>query len=121
MHFHAKFDRFQVCFSRPDFCTKFCGFSIIRNYNTNPVKLDPFAKSDLSCEGSMVLSIILAFMAGGLVGIMGMSMLSYGTRFHLLQENRILRQRLDFLEVEGEKRRFKPVHDPRPHVHSLVN
>ena len=69
----------------------------------------------------MILSIFLAFMAGGMCGILGMSMLSYGTRFHLLQENRILRQRLDFLEVEGEKRRFKPVHDPRPHVHTLVN
>jgi hypothetical protein len=69
----------------------------------------------------MVLNMIFAFAAGGLVGIMGMSWLAYGSKIQLIQENRIYRQRLEFLEKEAPKRERQPVEDPRVRVHALVN
>lgn len=65
--------------------------------------------------------VLIAFLAGGLLGMMGMAVLAYGSKMDLHQENSALSRRLDFLEKENGKKRFKPVKDPRPHVHSLVN
>lgn len=65
--------------------------------------------------------VLIAFLGGGLLGMMGMAVLAYGSKMDLHQENSALYRRLDFLEKENGKKRFKSVKDPRPHVHSLVN
>jgi hypothetical protein len=65
--------------------------------------------------------MIVAFIAGGLVGIMGMAWLAYGSKLRLVQENKIYKQRLEFLEKESPKRHYQPVEDPRTRVHALVN
>ena len=65
--------------------------------------------------------ILLAFLAGGLVGMMGMAVLACGSKVNLWREHRIMCKRLDFLERESEGKRFEPVKDPRPHVEHLVN
>ena len=65
--------------------------------------------------------LVTAFAAGVCSGIVGMACMAYGHKTHLMRENRVMRDRLQFLEAEGESKRFKPVPDPRPRVHSLVN
>jgi hypothetical protein len=68
----------------------------------------------------MIGYIILTFITGGIFGMIGMAMLAFGPKTTLLQENRILKERLKFLEKQTQKQ-YQPVKDPRPHVHSLVN
>ena len=69
-----------------------------------------------------ILSIVVtAFVAGGCCGIVGMACMAYGHKTNLMRENKIMRDRLHFLEAEGAPKRFKPVRDPRPRVHTLVN
>ena len=69
-----------------------------------------------------ILSLIVtAFIAGGSCGILGMACIAYANKTNLMRENRIMRDRLQFLEAEGEMKRFKPVRDPRPRVHTLVH
>ena len=68
----------------------------------------------------MILYLVLAFLAGGFCGILGMAVLSYCSKASLIQENRLFKERLQFLENE-KSRKFQPVEDPRPHVHALVN
>jgi hypothetical protein len=65
--------------------------------------------------------VLLAFLAGGLLGMIGMAALAYGSKTKLLRELSLLCRRLDFLEKEGQKKRYKPVEDPRPRVHNMVN
>ena len=68
-----------------------------------------------------MMGFIIVFLAGGFFGMLGMSLFSAGPKVSLFRENNLLRQRLEFLENEGVKKRFTPVHDPRQKVHSLVN
>ncbi|MBN1894468.1 hypothetical protein JW906_08230 [bacterium] len=66
--------------------------------------------------------IILAFLAGGLFGMMGMAVLAYGSKTSLLRENSVMRQRLQFLESDKrESKQYQNVKDPKPQVHSLIN
>ncbi|MCJ7813114.1 hypothetical protein MUP95_07350 [bacterium] len=68
----------------------------------------------------MIGYIILTFIIGGIFGMIGMAILAFGPKTSLLQENRVLKERLTFLESQDQKQ-YKPVKDPRPHVHTLVN
>ena len=68
----------------------------------------------------MIGYIIFAFLCGGLFGMVGMAIFAYGPRMTLIQENHILRERVEFLEKETQKK-YKPVKDPRVKVHTLVN
>ena len=68
----------------------------------------------------MIAYIILTFITGGVFGMIGMALLAFGPKTNLLQENRVLKERLKFLEKK-DQRKYKPVRDPRPHVHTLVN
>jgi hypothetical protein len=72
-------------------------------------------------EGIMVGYVILAFFIGGFLGILGMAAMACGPKQKLTRDIHIMTRRLDFLEREGEKKRYKPVTDPRPRVHKLVN
>lgn len=66
--------------------------------------------------------IILAFLAGGLFGMMGMAVLAYGSKTSLLRENGVMRQRLQFLESDTrEHKKYQDVKDPKPQVHTLIN
>jgi len=66
--------------------------------------------------------LVLAFMTGGLLGMMGMAALAYGSKSNLMRELDLLRKRMNFIEDEAPKKRtYKPVKDPRPQVHSLIN
>ena len=65
--------------------------------------------------------LLLAFIAGGLFGMVGMAILGSGSKMKLHIDNGVLGQRLAFLEKEGEKTRHKPVKDPSPRIHSLVH
>jgi len=69
----------------------------------------------------MVGFVALAFVGGGLFGLVGMAVLAYGPKTTLMRENYTLRHRLEFMEKEYEKRHVRHVRDPRPHVHKLVN
>ena len=69
----------------------------------------------------MVGFVALAFVGGGLFGLVGMAVLAYGPKTNLMRENHTLRHRLEFMEKEYEKKHYRPVRDPRPHVHKLVN
>ncbi len=69
----------------------------------------------------MIGFVLLAFLIGGILGMMGMAVLTYGSKMNMFRENNVLTKRLDFLEHEGAKKRFEPVKDPRPKVHELVN
>lgn len=69
----------------------------------------------------MIGYLILAFLVGGLFGMMGMAALASGPKRELLRNNRILMNRIDFLEKESQKKHYQPVKDPRPRVHALVN
>lgn len=70
----------------------------------------------------MVGYLILAFFTGGLLGMMGMAALAYGSKTNLMRELSFLRKRLTFLENEKPKKRtYKAVKDPRPQVQSLIN
>ena len=68
-----------------------------------------------------MVGYILAFLAGGLFGMLGVSILAYGPRITLMQQNRILRDRLNFLEQEDQRKTYRPVKDPRIKVNQLVN
>lgn len=65
--------------------------------------------------------LILAFLAGGLSGMLGMAILVSGSKTKLFRDNSVLCKRLEFLEKEVQEKHYKPVKDPRPHVHALVN
>jgi|GEM_PF-826840 hypothetical protein len=66
--------------------------------------------------------IILAFLAGGLFGMMGMAVLAYGSKTSLLRENGVMRQRLQFLESDKrDHKQYQDVKDPKPQVHTLIN
>ena len=69
----------------------------------------------------MIAYAAIAFVAGGMFGIVGMSVLSYGPKMHLFRENFLLRRRLHFLEKEGEQKRQTMVKDPRVEVHTMVH
>ena len=69
----------------------------------------------------MVAYCLLAFFGGGLFGMMGMAMLAYGSKVNLIQELRALRKRLDFLENEDPRKKYRRVEDPRPHVHKMAH
>lgn len=69
----------------------------------------------------MIGYVLLAFLIGGGIGMMGMALLTYGSKMNMFRENNTLAKRLDFLEHENEKHRYEPVKDPRPKVHQLVN
>jgi hypothetical protein len=68
----------------------------------------------------MVLYLLFAFLAGGFCGMVGMSVLAYGSKANLIRDNRIYRERLQFLENE-KPNKYQPVEDPRVRVHALVN
>lgn len=67
-----------------------------------------------------MLVSILAFIGGGIFGMIGMAVLACYAKKELMLCNRILNHRVEFLEEETEKMR-RPVKDPRPQVHTLVN
>ena len=69
----------------------------------------------------MIATLSITFLVGGLFGMIGMGIMAYGSKMNLIQENRILHKRLEFLEKTGGLTRYQPVKDPRPNVHSLVN
>jgi hypothetical protein len=68
----------------------------------------------------MAMYLVLAFLAGGFCGMLGMSILAYGSKVNLIRENRIYRERLQFLENQKQNK-YQPVEDPRVRVHALVN
>jgi hypothetical protein len=68
-----------------------------------------------------MITIVIAFFAGGLVGIVGMSIFAYGARMTLEKDHKAAIKRLQFLEHESASKRFKPVKDPRKAVERLVN
>jgi hypothetical protein len=63
----------------------------------------------------------IAFIVGGIFGMMGMAMLAYGSKVNLIQEIKVLRKRLNFLENEDPRQKYQSVKDPRPDVHKMVN
>ena len=65
--------------------------------------------------------LALAFLGGGLFGMVGMAIIASGPKNIILRDIRILKNRIDFLERENQKERYQPVKDPRPRVHALVN
>ncbi len=69
----------------------------------------------------MIGYVILAFLAGGTFGMLGMAILASGPKASLLHEMHILRKRLEFLEKEDQEKHYQPVKDPRSRVHTLVN
>ena len=69
----------------------------------------------------MAVFMALSFLAGGFCGMLGMACLAYGSKIILIRENRLYKQRLEFLEKESPKRHYQPVEDPRIRVHALVN
>ncbi|NQT24659.1 hypothetical protein HQ585_04830 [candidate division KSB1 bacterium] len=70
----------------------------------------------------MIGYLILAFLTGGLFGMMGMAALAYGSKSNLMRELYLLKKRLNFIEDEApQKRTYKAVKDPRPQVQSLIN
>jgi hypothetical protein len=69
----------------------------------------------------MVVYMAIAFLAGGLFGMLGMAVLAYGSKIQLARENKIFKERLEFLEKETPRRHYQPVEDPRTRVHALVN
>lgn len=71
-------------------------------------------------EGIM-LGYIAAFLAGGLVGVLGTALFTSYSKSKLIKERSLIAGRLDFLEREGESKRFKPVKDPRYKFHKLSN
>ncbi len=68
----------------------------------------------------MVAYLMLAFLVGGVCGIAGMAVMASNPKRDLMNENLLLSKRLNFLEKEAVGKRYEPVKDPRPHVHSLV-
>jgi hypothetical protein len=68
----------------------------------------------------MILYVLIAFLAGGFCGILGMAVLSYCSKASLIQENRLYKDRLQFLENE-KPRKMQSMEDPRTRVHALVN
>ena len=68
----------------------------------------------------MIGIILLAFLTGGCLGVVGMAALAYGPKILLMRDNRLMKTRLHFLEDELEKRN-QTVKDPRSVVHQLVN
>jgi hypothetical protein len=69
----------------------------------------------------MVVYLAISFVAGGLFGMLGMAVLAYGSKMQLARENKIFKERLEFLEKETPRRHYQPVEDPRTRVHALVN
>lgn len=69
----------------------------------------------------MVAYIVVAFLAGGFFGMLGMSLLSCGPKVKLLRENNMLRQRIKTEEVKTRRKKYQPVKDPRLQVYNLVN
>lgn len=70
----------------------------------------------------MIVGIVItAFVLGGITGMLGMAIFSYGPRTVLERERHTLMKRLTFLEHENAGKRFNPVRDPRPQAHKLVN
>ena len=72
-------------------------------------------------EDFMFAYLTLAFAVGGFIGMMGMALLACGPKKTLLRDNRILQNRIAFLERQSKEKRFRVVRDTRPKVHSLVN
>jgi len=72
-------------------------------------------------EDFMMGYLALAFLAGGIFGMAGTAILASGPKTRLFSENSVLCKRLEFLEQEVQKRKYWPVKDPRPSVHTLVN
>ncbi len=70
---------------------------------------------------TVISLIVTAFITGGFFGLVGMACMAYGHKTHLIRENKVMRERLEFLEMEMEKKRYTMVPDPKPHVHALVN
>lgn len=69
----------------------------------------------------MFVYLMLAFLTGGFIGMMGMALIACGPKKNLLRDNRILQNRIAYLERQKKERRFQVVRDPRPKVHALVN
>jgi hypothetical protein len=69
----------------------------------------------------MVVYLAISFVTGGLFGMLGMAILAYGSKMQLARENKIFKERLEFLEKETPRRHYQPVEDPRVRVHALVN
>ena len=65
--------------------------------------------------------MIVAFLAGGFFGMLGMSLLACGPKVKLLRENNMLRQRINTDEKSTKRKKYQPVKDPRLQVYNLVN
>jgi len=65
--------------------------------------------------------LIGVFILGGVLGVTGLAVFSYGPKTEMERERSVLVQRLNFLEHENAQKRFKPIKDPRVKVHELVN
>jgi len=68
-----------------------------------------------------MLGYMIIFIAGGIAGCLGTALLTCSSKLKLIGDRSLLARRLDFLEREGEIKRFKPVRDPRLHVTELTN
>jgi len=72
-------------------------------------------------NGEIMLGYLAAFIIGGIAGVLGMALFTSSSKTKIIRETQTIARRLDFLEREGESKRFKPVRDPRPQLHKLVN
>ncbi len=68
-----------------------------------------------------MVGYIIVFMAGVTFGVVSMAALAYGSKMRLYRENFVLTKRVEFLEKDDQRRKYRPVKDPRPNVHNLVN
>jgi hypothetical protein len=60
----------------------------------------------------MVAFVILAFLAGGMVGMVAMAMLSCGPKLLLMRENSTLKHKLQVLEPAARSRRIVHIREP---------
>lgn len=67
-----------------------------------------------------MIGVVFAFLGGGLFGMIGMATLACYAKKDLMLCNRILRNRMEWLQEENQKS-YQPVKDPRPQVHALAN
>lgn len=69
----------------------------------------------------MIGYMVIAFVAGGFFGMLGMSVIACGPKVKLMRENNVLRQRIVTETSKKKSKKYQPVKDPRLEVFNLVN
>lgn len=68
-----------------------------------------------------MVGLIVSFLVGGFIGMMGMAAMAYGSKVGLMREIAVLRQRMQTMEKEEPRKKYKTVKDPRVMVDTLIN